>query len=257
MAGTGSARAHNMKRPMSAMTRGLLMIACLLTAGSATAKDPQEHERAPAQADNARKRLTLTVRLVASADAERILRELKGENLAENQTRVALRRNASDRDVPAGAGDVAPDAQHYRTKRRVGTHHDVNEQALHVQDGQRAFIRVGQSIPHLTTIRRFSGVAPTVSQGVEFQNVTTGFDVLPRLRGDRVHLTIVPRIASLTDLSTGLTGTPEVASTAVVKLGEWIDLGLIVGNGDEARRAIFESVESTAGERRTILLKVE
>lgn len=246
-----------MKRPMSAMARSLLTIACLLTAGSAMAKDPQEHEHASAQADNARQRLTLTVRLVASADAERILRELKGEHRAENQTRIALRRNASGREAPAGAGDAAPDAQYYRTKRRTGTHPDVNEQALHVQDGQRAFIRVGQSVPHLTTIRRFSGVAPTASQGVEFQNVTTGFDVLPRLRGDRVHLTIVPRIVSFTDLSAGLTGAPEVASTAVVKLGEWIDLGPIVGNGDEVRRTIFESVESTAGERRTILLKVE
>ena len=53
-------------------------------------------------------------------------------------------------------------------------------------------------------------------------------------------------------------GVFEIGSTTVeVKLGEWLDLGEILGNRGEVQRAILESANTTSGERRTVRLKIE
>jgi hypothetical protein len=41
------------------------------------------------------------------------------------------------------------------------------------------------------------------------------------------------------------------------KLGEWLDLGEILGNRDEVHRAILESASTTSDERRTVRIKIE
>lgn len=217
----------------------------------------KEIERVLDQLDVARRNLTLTVRQVAVADADRILHELKGETKVNDQVRIKLPRNSSDNEGLTIGSDSPDNSLRYRTKRRQETRTDDLTQVLRVQDGSRAFIRVGQSVPHMTTVRRYSGTAPTISQGVEFQDVTSGFDVRPRLAGQNVQLEIEPRLMRLEDRATGLASVQQASTTVAVKLGEWIDLGRILGRGDDNVRAILESADSSAGERRTILIKVE
>jgi type II secretory pathway component GspD/PulD (secretin) len=235
-------------------------------------KNLKEIERVLAQLDVARRNLTLSVRQVAAADADRILHELKGEKKVGDQIRIKLPRNTPDDDSRNGRGRAAsgtsadegltvggdsPDSLRYRTRRRQEARVDDLTQVLRVQDGGRAFVRVGQAVPHLTTVRRYSGTAPTVSQAVEFQDVTTGFEVRPRLAGEHVQLEIAPRLMRLEDRATGLASVQQAWTTVTVKPGEWLDLGQVLGRGDDNVRAIFESADSSAGERRTILLKVE
>lgn len=214
-------------------------------------------ERTLSQLDVARRSFTLTAQLVPTADAGRILRELTEKNQASDEIRIKLSRNTVANEGPVAGGDAPTDSLRYRTKRRTETHSDNRTQTLRAQNGQRVFIRVGQSIPYLTVIKSFSGTAPSISQGVEFQNITTGFDIVPQLQGELVNLSISPRIVAFETLVSGPTNREIPVMTIAVKLGEWIDLGKIDGNDDEIHRAILESAESTAGERYTILLKVE
>ncbi len=220
-------------------------------------KNLKEIERVLAQLDVARRNLTLSVRQVAAADADRILHELKGEKQVSDQIRIKLPRNTSDSEGLTVGSNSPDNSLRYHTKRRQETRSDDLTQVLRVQDGSRGFIRVGQSVPHMTNIKRYSGTAPTISQGVEFQDVTTGFEVRPRLAGNQVQLDIAPRFMRLEDRAAGLASVQQVSTTVTAKLGEWLDLGQILGRGDDNVRAIFESVDSSAGERRTILLKVE
>ena len=42
-----------------------------------------------------------------------------------------------------------------------------------------------------------------------------------------------------------------------VRLGEWVDLGAIIGDHDEVGHAILDSGATRSGERRTVRLKIE
>ena len=96
-----------------------------------------------------------------------------------------------------------------------------------------------------------------MTQGVTLQNVTTGFEVLPRIRGEHVLLEITPRLSTIENSATGSINFQELRTTVNVKLGEWIDLGQIAGANNETHRAILESGVTRTDEHRTILLKVE
>lgn len=96
---------------------------------------------------------------------------------------------------------------------------DEHRQTLRLQDGQRAYIRAGQSVPHVQRILVLAGKdRALLAQGVEYQNVTT---------------------------------------TVTVRPSEWVDLGQLAGSGEEVRRAIAESGATREGERRAVLIKVE
>jgi type II secretory pathway component GspD/PulD (secretin) len=124
-------------------------------------------------------------------------------------------------------------------------------------DGQRASIRIGQSVPHVKQILALGRRQILIAQGIELQDVTTGFDILPRVHGDRVRMEITPRLSTLRDSATGLADFRELSTTVEIRLGEWIDLGTILGHRNEIDRAILESAATESGERRTIRLKIE
>src|SRR3989344_5136539 len=99
---------------------------------------------------------------------------------------------------------VQKDKLRYSASRRTTTASNANTQTVMTLDGQRAYIRVGRSVPHVKKILALSRHQLVLIQDVEIQDVTTGFDVLPRVRGDRVLVEITPRLSSLRDPATGL-----------------------------------------------------
>src|SRR3989344_1829723 len=151
---------------------------------------------------------------------------------------------------------VQKDKLRYSASRRTTTASNANTQTVMTLDGQRAYIRVGRSVPHVKKILALSRHQLVLIQDVEIQNVTTGFDILPRVRGDRVLVEITPRLSSLKDPATGLADFQELSTTVETKLGEWLDLGEILGNRGEIQRAILESADTASGERHTVKLKI-
>lgn len=208
-------------------------------------------ERVLAQLDVARRRLKITVKQAVVTDRAQTDQSLSGE--AGKEVRITLPRNRpkDDKGLTVG-GDLR-----YQTKTITTAARDETTQLITTQDGQRAHIRVGQSVPHVRRILMLSGGQGKAAQGVEFQNVTTGFDVVPRVQGETVHLEITPRLSTLDNAASGLVSFQEYSTTVTAKLGEWVDLGAITGAGEELRREILDSAGARAGERRTILIKVE
>lgn len=213
------------------------------------ASEPRRDEiaRFVAALDVAPRQLTITVR----------------QSLGRNDTR---RRDAVSGEVGVGSrGRVivgertarGRDSLRVRSERRSSSSDETNLQMIRVQDGKRAFLRVGQSVPVVEHIIVLTGRgAVLTSQGLTARDLTTGFDVLPRVRGDIVLLEITPRLAG-PNTADGTLRFQELQTTVSARLGQWIDLGSVVGQSSEVHRAILQSGSAQSGERAAVSLKVE
>lgn len=154
-------------------------------------------------------------------------------------------------------GGMQEDSLRYKITRSTGSSRDSSSQFINVLEGAPAFIHVGQSLPYVQRFLVFAGNRIIYGQDTQFLNVTTGFDVLPRLHGDRVELEIAPRLSFVGNQGIQDVRFQELRTTVSARLGEWVDLGGIASGRDEVSRAIFETASSQSGEQRTVKLKVE
>lgn len=216
-------------------------------------KNLGEIERILKQVDIAREQLRITVEQSVAGDDDRTSHSVAGELNVGDHARIALPRKSPD----DGRLVVKKDGLRYSAVRRNTTARNASTQMLLTQDGQRAYIRIGQSIPHVQRILALSRHQAVLIQGIAMQDVTTGFDVLPRVRGDRVLVEITPRLSSLQNPATGLVNYQELSTTVETRRGEWLDLGQILGSRNEVSRAILESASTTEGEQRRVRLRIE
>jgi hypothetical protein len=212
----------------------------------------REIERVLPQLDVAQRQWRITVWQGVSADDAIDSQSLSGETRAGKARILLPGKPGEDRGVVVRQGGLR-----YNVSRRTAASDNGMTQTVLTQDGQRAYIRVGQSVPHVREILALARNRVVLTQGVALQDVTTGFEVVPHVHGDSVRLEITPRLATLEDPATGLADFQELSTTIEAKPGEWIDLGAVLGGRDAIGRAILESGSSTAGERRTVRLKIE
>ncbi len=129
-------------------------------------------------------------------------------------------------------------------------------QQLQVLEGSPAYIHVGKSIPvpGQTVMRAPDG--PIVTGGVDYRDLTTGFEVVPRVSGERVFLDISPRRETPVG-SRGGADVERALTSASARLGEWFELG---GSARDAARNDSGLLIGAAGlrkEDRRIWVKVE
>ncbi|MEK7716445.1 MAG: hypothetical protein AAB322_01685 [Pseudomonadota bacterium] len=220
-------------------------------------KNRKEIDRVLSQVDVAQRRLRITVKQAVIADRAATSHEVAGEVRIGSEGRLRVPPTTTGDNKGLVIGGPKPEDLRYQTKRITTASRDENVQTVTTMDGQRTYIRIGQSVPHVKKILALAGNQVLVTQGMELQNVTTGFEVLPRVQGQNVRLEIVPRLSTLENPATGLARFQELATAVTVKFGEWFDLGEIATANDEIQRAILESGAVRSGEHRTVLLKVE
>lgn len=95
---------------------------------------------------------------------------------------------------------------------------------VRVTEGLWATIKVGQAIPVATSTRNLDG---TVTETYTYTAVASGFQVLPRVSGNRVTLSIRPQAQSANTYAGGVYNTTEMDTTVSGRLGEWIALGSV------------------------------
>ena len=210
-------------------------------------------ERLLAQLDVAPRQLRITVEQGLADDRSATTHSVEGEVPVGDNARIKLPgKTTDDRGLV-----VQKDNLRLRTESRTTSGRNETTQTIMVLEGQRAYIRIGRSVPQVKKIPVLTRNQAVITRDMELQNVTTGFDVLPRVHGDRVRIEIAPRLSTLENPSTGLANFQQLSTTVEAKLGEWIDLGEIRRGGDEVQRAILESAATESGERRTVRLKIE
>lgn len=126
----------------------------------------------------------------------------------------------------ASVSGIGPDRDtriHLYSTQRQGD--NAGGQTLQVLEGHWATIRAGQAIPQVYRQYRQTPGGTRIEQGVQYRNVDTGFEVRPRLQGDRVTLDIRPFRAAPSEHGGGAIEQQAIATTVSARLGEWIVLG--------------------------------
>ena len=191
----------------------------------------------------------------------------------QNATREALAQEASvfgsagtDHarvTLPETPGDAAArielGSQRNRAGAKITSTRDIENSAdlqrVQVLEGNAAFIRAGQSVPYATRTIVRNGRHVTVVEDTQFQDVTSGFYVLPRVTGSQVTLEINPQRNTL-----GSQGTVNLQQAATVlsgRIGEWIELGGVGQQGASSGSGTVYSTQDVSSDQRSIFVKVE
>lgn len=184
---------------------------------------------------------------------------------------VSVRQHADDRDERRDAsvsgtlrsGRVAIGNEGRRSESGVGarlgetesTTEDRVEQRIQVMEGGIAQIQVGQSVPLAgRAVTRGPG-GTAIHESIAYRNATTGFEVLPRVAGDRVTLEINPRRESLG--AGGSINVQRISTSVSGRLGEWIDLGSMAQQISVVNSGLLSRSGSARQGARRVSVKVE
>jgi type II secretory pathway component GspD/PulD (secretin) len=171
------------------------------------------------------------------------------------QSGVGVSGRARVGDVEVSTSSRAGNGININLEDSNTTYSNVGSEFLNVVDGERAFIRVGQSIPYTQQWVLLTRRYVSVQQTVEFQDITTGFAVRPRYIGDQVELEITPRIARPNQA--GFIDFEELSTVVRVSPGEWFDLGGNMQNRDAVSREILSAYRSSGKQNSSLKIRVD
>lgn len=146
------------------------------------------------------------------------------------------------------------------TVRIYGTQSAANNtlsQRLQVLEGQWATIRTGEQVPVVTQHSTPPLHGPFTTQGVEYKNVESGFEVKPQLRGNEVTLEVRPFRARRAATAGGVIEQQELVTTVSGHLGEWLELGGVAEQQHDVGAGTVYATRSHQRSNGTIRLKVE
>ena len=156
---------------------------------------------------------------------------------------VGSNDSAGAGSINYGSGNVSGDinASSIRQRREDNPVH-----RLRVAEGTEGFIETGSQVPFLSG--RYSS---------DYKAVTTGFYVLPRLRGDSVTLQVSPFKNALSQSGKGNIDTQSATTTISGRLGEWLQIGGVTESSSSSQRGIasYSSSKSETSDR--IWIKAE
>lgn len=136
-----------------------------------------------------------------------------------------------------------------------GNSRSTSNQFINVVDGERAFIRVGQSVPFTQEWVVLSRRYVSLQKTTEFVDITTGFAVRPRSIGNQIEVEITPRIAKLNQ--SGFIDFEELTTVVRVNRGEWLDIGGIMSQKDDVSRAILSRQSSSQSQDNQLSILVQ
>lgn len=128
------------------------------------------------------------------------------------------------------------------------------EQHIRVMEGQWANITAGTSFPVIVRQRNPDG---SITATVHYKEATTGFQVLPRVNGNRVTLQIRPTKSSLSRRGGGVVDTQQAATTVSGQLGQWIDIGGVSQSTSSHSSGIAYRNQSSSAQSSDISVKVD
>lgn len=168
------------------------------------------------------------------------------------------RVTVGESDKQAGGGQVQYDSGRIKYDARLFEQRNQQDtpavQQVRVTEGLWANIGTGQAIPITTRQRNADG---TVTETTTYENVTTGFQVMPRVNGDTVSLSIRPQQQSVSSQGGGVYNTTGMETTVTGKLNEWIKLGGVVNQANTSQRGITYSTHVRDADLSLMWVKVE
>jgi hypothetical protein len=192
--------------------------------------------------DRMPRRLLISVRQDAAGSFEARDARVSG-TIASGDVRVGVNEPARrDSAVSIGARDSH------------GARDDRITSQVQALEGSPAYIAVGQSVPVPSTVVTQTPGGTIVQRSTTYQNLSTGFSVIPRLSGDRVFLEIAPQVAS-----PGRAGAShrEIVTTASGRLGEWFPLGGVDQSAARSQSGVLSGGSATRAGASSVWVKVD
>ena len=195
------------------------------------------------------------------ADIRRVISQL---DVRQRRLQISVRQDADGSQevrsasagarviLSSGASSASIDGRLQDDRRNT---QDRVSQTVQVIEGGIATINVGQSVPvpsRLVT-RTVNGVL--VQDTTSYRDVGTGFQVQPRLAGDRVTLEINPQRD--TPGPGGTVNIQRAQTTVSGRLGEWMELGGSSMSESRSGSGILSSSAAERSDRRSVWVKVD
>lgn len=186
-----------------------------------TAENIDEIKQLLASIDTEIKTVLITVATRAQVDHSR--------NAARAQINIdsgATHVQAGEVDPGAPGGSMSASKEGVSVESQIiatQSHQDTpGMQQMRVAEGTWGSIQMGQAIPTTTRHRNPDG---TVTATITYKNITSGFEVMPRINGGEVNLMIRPFKSALSAQGGGVIDTQSMETSIRGKIGEWISLG--------------------------------
>lgn len=128
------------------------------------------------------------------------------------------------------------------------------DQQLRVIDGAPACISRGKLAPSGTqNVLFIHGALLGVEATTQYVSLSTGFCVVPHVRGHQVLLDIAPQSAHADLSDSGTVETKTIRTTVSVPLGRWVRIGAIGQQNREGQRGLYLSTRATE----SVFIKVD
>lgn len=215
-----------------------------------------ELERMLADLDTPRRNLRINIRH-GSTRSDTMQRQEAGGTWQHGNTRITVSGDPSPGQGGATLRHGNGSQVTLHSERRTTTARDHTAPFLLVRDGGHGLLRVGESIPTVQPFLVLAGHRLVVAAGIQYYDVTAGFEVEPRVIGDRVQLALHPRLAFRTNQGSQTVEFRELRTEVLVQAGEWVDLGGVVGSANEVNRQIFGVRQGTSVEDSRFLVKID
>ena len=213
-------------------------------------------ERLLAEIDTPRRNLRISVRHAGESNRVQDNQGVSGD-MRRGNTRIIV-TNGTHSTGGVSVGHSGPDGNvKLHSERRITTTLDSSSQSLTVLDGGRAFLRVGESIPLVQPFLVLVGNRLDVVAGIQYYDVTTGFEVEPRILGEQVQLAVTPRLAFRSNQGTQTVNFQELRTVVMVNPGEWVNLGGAVESTNEVTHQILSTRRNTDNEDSRFLVRVD
>lgn len=132
---------------------------------------------------------------------------------------------------------------------------DRVSQQVRVIDGGEAYIRIGEERPIQERYVVRDGRRLREYTSTQYQPLTTGFYVRPRLQGDQVTLEVYPQQQRA--LNDRRFATQDLATTVSGRLGEWLPIGISNIQSTTQNSGLLNREQNTVSDEHQIMLKVE
>jgi type II secretory pathway component GspD/PulD (secretin) len=179
--------------------------------------------------------------------------------LQNDDSRIVF--GSSEKKSPEDGSTIIVDSGQNRLKLR-GTDSRYREsrqvsQFVSVLEGEPALVSVGRAVPFTSQMLTYCRQHPAFITTTSYENVDTGFEVLPTLYNGMVEMEVRPFMAFLDRDNPKQIVFHELATKVNVPVGAWYELGGSVQAQDGLSREILGAGRGGAQKASSIRVKVE
>lgn len=207
--------------------------------------------------DKAPRQLMITVK---QNTGEQFDRSDQGNSGHYHNGNIGVETGDSSRheDLAVGVEDAQGNRLQYELDRHSGYSSDRNSYRVRATDGYPAHIMAGELYPFPQRNVYVSPGNVVVQDSHQYENVTSGFYVLPHVRDDIVTLEIAPRIMRVQrDHGVPAVQLQDVQTVVRGRLGEWIPVGGVSGSSRQQDNRILDRSDRQHTTQASILIRVD